>query len=60
MRRIGAKEFFWLGLILFATAIMCEGFAKMVTYYGLNIRSFDYSHYYSADPNLNLLTYPFR
>ena len=57
MRRLGAKKFFWLVLILCATAVMCEVFAKMVTYYGLDIRDSDYSRYYREDPNISLLTW---
>src|SRR5215471_14686020 len=57
MRRRIKKQFVWLGLILFATVMVCEGLAKIAMYYGLNIRTFDYSRYYSQDPNLNRLTW---
>lgn len=57
MGRLGAKKFFWLGLILCATAVMCEVFAKLVTSYGLDIQDTDYSRYYREDPNLKLLTW---
>jgi hypothetical protein len=59
MRRLRSKKFLWLVLvvILCATAVMCEVIAKMMTYYGLDIRDSDYSHYYREDPSLNLITW---
>ena len=55
MRRF--KKFLALVLILCAIAVMCEAFAKMVAYHGLDIRDSDYSRYYREDPDLKLITW---
>ncbi|MBA5866881.1 MAG: hypothetical protein GDA67_09350 [Nitrospira sp. CR1.3] len=53
MRRLGAKECLWLGLLLGVAVVLTEGLAKVLTAYGLGIREADYSHYYIDDKNFN-------